>query len=186
MKLTTQLYIFLITVLAVALYIKCDDEEKINSCANEQVTTDTVVIFETKIDTITEFVFKEVERKTTDTVYIETENKPFLALPVVSKHFAKENLYDLWISGVEPLKMDSIKLYQQSKQETIVITDKSLLKPKTNSLFANAGIISFNGVLSPRVGISIKTKKERIYGLEIGSCNGKMFYGVNVGFKINK
>lgn len=184
MKLTTQLYIFLITVLAVALYIKCDDEEKINSCANEQVTTDTVVIFRT--DTITEYVFKEVEKKTIDTIYIKALNKPFLALPVVSKHFAKENLYDLWISGVEPLKMDSIKLYQQSKQETIVITDKSLLKPKTNSLFANAGIISFNGVLSPRVGISIKTKKERLYGLEIGSCNGKMFYGVNVGFKINK
>lgn len=186
MKLTTQLYIFLITVLAVALYIKCDDGKKINSCANEQVTTDTVVIFETKIDTITEYVFKEVEKKTIDTVYIETENKPFLALPVVSKHFAKENLYDLWISGVEPLKMDSIKLYQQSRQETIVITDKSLLKPKTTNLFANVGIISFDGVLAPKIGISIKTKKERLYGLEIGSYEGKMFYGVNVGFKINK
>lgn len=186
MKLTTQLYIFLITVLAVALYIKCDDGKKINSCANEQATTDTVVIFETKIDTITEYVFKEVEKKTIDTVYIETENKPFLALPVVSKHFAKENLYDLWISGVEPLKMDSIKLYQQSRQETIVITNKSLLKPKTTNLFANVGIISFDGVLAPKIGVSIKTKKERLYGLEIGSYEGKMFYGVNVGFKINK
>lgn len=184
MKLTTQLYIFLITVLAVALYIKCDDEERINSCSNEQVTVDTVVIFRT--DTITEYVFKEVERKTIDTVYIETENKPFLALPVVSKHFTKENLYDLWISGVEPLKMDSLKLYPQSKQETIVITNNTLLKPKTNSLFANAGIISFNGILSPRAGISIKTKKERLYGLEIGSYDGKMFYGVNIGIKINK
>lgn len=186
MKLTTQLYIFLITVLAVALYIKCDDGKKINSCANEQVTTDTVVIFETKIDTITEYVFKEVEKKTIDTVYIETENKPFLALPVVSKHFAKENLYDLWISGVEPIKMDSFKLYPQSRQETIVITDKSLLKPKTTNLFANVGIISFDGVLAPKIGVSIKTKKERLYGLEIGSYEGKMFYGVNVGFKINK
>lgn len=186
MKLTTQLYIFLITVLAVALYIKCDDGKKINSCANEQVTTDTVVIFETKIDTITEYVFKEVEKKTIDTVYIETENKPFLAIPVVSKHFAKENLYDLWISGVEPLKMDSFKLYPQSRQETIVITDKSLLKPKTTNLFANVGIISFDGVLAPKIGVSIKTKKERLYGLEIGSYEGKMFYGVNVGFKINK
>lgn len=186
MKLTTQLYIFLITVLAVALYIKCDDGKKINSCANEQVTTDTVVIFETKIDTITEYVFKEVEKKTIDTVYIETENKPFLAIPVVSKRFAKENLYDLWISGVEPLKMDSFKLYPQSRQETIVITDKSLLKPKTTNLFANVGIISFDGVLAPKIGVSIKTKKERLYGLEIGSYEGKMFYGVNVGFKINK
>jgi hypothetical protein len=82
--------------------------------------------------------------------------------------------------------MDSIKLYQQSRQETIVITDKSLLKPKTNSLFANVGIISFNGILAPKIGVSIKTKKERLYGLEIGSYDGKMFYGVNVGFKINK
>lgn len=139
-----------------------------------------------KYDTIVEYTVKYKDRKVTDTVYIETENKPFLALPVVSKHFAKENLYDLWISGVEPLKMDSLKLYPQSKQETIVITNNTLLKPKTNSLFANVGIISFNGILSPRAGISIKTKKERLYGLEIGSYDGKMFYGVNIGIKINK
>lgn len=184
MKLTTQLYIFLITVLAVCLYIQCEDDRKSVYCVEEEVTADTVVIFRT--DTIKEYVFKEVEKKTIDTVYIETENKPFLALPVVSKHFAKEKLYDLWISGVEPLKMDSFKLYPQSRQETIVITNKSLLKPKTTNLFANVGIISFNGVLSPRVGISIETKKERLYGLEIGSYDGKMFCGVNVGFKINK
>lgn len=184
MKLTTQLYIFLITVLAVCLYIQCEDDRKSVYCVEEEVTADTVVIFRT--DTITEYVFKEVEKKTIDTVYIETENKPFLALPVVSKHFAKENLYDLWISGVEPLKMDSFKLYPQSRQETIVITNKSLLKPKANNLFANVGIISFNGVLAPKIGVSIKTKKERLYGLEIGSYDGKMFCGVNVGFKINK
>lgn len=186
MKLTTQLYIFLITVLAVCLYIQCEDDRNSVYCVEEEVTADTVVIFETKIDTITEYVFKEVEKKTIDTVYIETENKPFLALPVVSKHFAKENLYDLWISGSEPLKMDSIRLYPQSKQETIVITNNSLLKPKTTDLFANVGIISFNGILAPKVGISLKTKKERLYGLEIGSYDGKMFYGVNVGIKINK
>lgn len=184
MKLTTQLYIFLITVLAVCLYIQCEDDRNSVYCVEEEVTADTVVIFRT--DTITEYVFKEVEKKTIDTVYIETENKPFLALPVVSKHFAKENLYDLWISGSEPLKMDSFKLYPQSKQETIVITNNSLLKPKTTNLFANVGIISFNGILAPKVGISLETRKERIYGLEIGSYDGKMFYGVNVGIKINK
>lgn len=139
-----------------------------------------------KYDTIVEYTVKYKDRKVTDTVYIETENKPFLALPVVSKHFAKENLYDLWVSGIEPIKVDSFKLYPKSKQETIVITNNTLLKPKTNSLFANVGIISFNGVLSPRAGISIKTKKERLYGLEIGSYDGKMFYGVNIGIKINK
>lgn len=182
MKLTTQLYIFLITVLAVCLYIQC--EEKKAPRIEEEVTADTVVTFRT--DTIVEYVFKEVEKKTIDTVYIETENKPFLALPVVSKHFAKENLYDLWISGVEPIKMDSFKLYPQSKQETIVITKETHNISKTTDLFANVGIIGFNGVLSPKIGVSFKTKKDWLYGLEIGSYDGKMFYGVNVGIKINK
>lgn len=184
MKLTTQLYILLITVLAVCLYIQCEDDRNSVYCVEEEVTADTVVIFRT--DTITEYVFKEVEKKTIDTVYVETENKPFLALPVVSKHFAKENLYDLWISGYKDVFLDSMRVYPTTEYKVIEKTNTiRVYEPKTQ-VFTNVGFSSFNGFFVPKIGISIKTKKEWLYGLEIGKYGSDMYYGINVGIKINK
>lgn len=184
MTLSKQLYIFLITVLAIVVYIQWEEGKKTNHIVNMTNTADTVVILKT--DTIKEYVFKEIEKKTVDTVYIETQNKPFVALPIVSKHFAKENLYDAWVSGVEPLKIDSIRVYPTTEYKTIEnINAVKVYEPKTQ-VFVNAGFSSFDGFFVPKVGISIKNKKEWLYGLEIGKYGDDMYYGVNIGIKINK
>lgn len=172
-------------MLAVVVYIQCEDGYKDIYCTeNKTIASDTVIIFRT--DTIVEYSVKYKDRKVTDTVYIETENKPFLALPIVSKHFAKENLYDAWVSGVEPIKMDSIKVYPKNEYTVITENKTTLLNQKQTDVFANVGLSHFNGTFIPKVGVSIKTKKETLYGFEIGSYGDDMYIGVNVGFKINK
>lgn len=149
---------------------------------------DTIIRVDTIInyDTIIEYAVKYKDRKVTDTVYVETENKPFLALPVVSKHFTKENLYDVWVSGVEPLEMDSIMVYPRTEYRTITNTERTTVDKKETDIYVNAGLSHADGSFMPRVGISIKTKRNVLYGAEIGSFDGKTFLGVNVGFKINK
>lgn len=185
MKISTQIYIFIITVLAVVVYIQCGDGYKGIYCTeNKTIASDTVVIFRT--DTIIEYAVKYKERKVTDTVYIETQNKPFLALSVVSKHFAKENLYDAWVSGYKDVFMDSIKVYPKTEYKTITNTNIVEVYPKTWGLYANVGFSHFNGTFIPKVGVSIKNKKETLYGAEIGSYGDDLYIGVNVGFKINK
>lgn len=172
MKLTTQLYIFLITVLAVCLYIQCEDDRNSVYCVEEEVTADTVVIFRT--DTITEYVFKVVEKKTIDTVYIETENKPFLALPVVSKHFAKENLYDLWISGYKDVFLDSMRVYI-SKKETLIEKEKNIYVTPKKEVFIGGGFIYNNKKILPTVSVSQRVNKKTFISYSFGYNDG--FYG---------
>lgn len=184
MKLSTQIYIFIITVLAVVVYIQYQQKDSQPIRTETITSTDTVYYFRT--DTIKEYAVKYKERKVTDTVYIETQNKPFLALPVVSKHFAKENLYDAWVSGYKDVFMDSIKVYPKTEYKTITNTNIMEVYPQTWVLYANVGFSHFNGTFIPKVGISIKNKKETLYGAEIGSYGDDLYLGVNVGFKINK
>ena len=58
-----------------------------------------------------------------DTVYIRDSITGYdLYLPIIQKHFSEKNRYDLWVSGVEPLNVDRIDVYNQVKYETITNT----------------------------------------------------------------
>lgn len=183
MKLSTQIYIYIITVLAIVVYIQCVGRKQDAHIETTSIA-DTVIIYRT--DTIVEYTVKYKEYKVIDTAYIETQNKPFLALPVVSKHFAKEKLYDAWISGYKDVLMDSIKVYPKTEYKTITNTNVIEVYPKTWDLYANVGFSHFDGTFVPKVGVSIKNKKETLYGAEIGSYGDDLYIGLNIGFKINK
>lgn len=137
---------------------------------------DTIIRVDTIInyDTIIEYAVKYKDRKVTDTVYVETENKPFLALPVVSKHFTKENLYDLWISGYKDVFLDSMRVYI-SKKETLIEKEKNIYVTPKKEVFIGGGFIYNNKKILPTVSVSQRVNKKTFISYSFGYNDG--FYG---------
>lgn len=138
------------------------------------IKRDTVVVFKT--DTIVEYVVKYKEKKTTDTVWVEKEGVS-IALPVVQKFYQNKGVYSLWISGVEPLSVDSINWYKQ--KEYVHITN--LVEANKYELYAGGGLFSFRETLTPYVSISLSTPKKLLISANFGS-NG--YIGVSVKYKL--
>jgi hypothetical protein len=126
------------------------------------------------------------EKKVTDTLYIETHGEPIISLPVVQKHFGNTNYFDIWISGVEPLNLDSTRIYQKTEyktetiyQDRVVYQDKE--SPKLE-LFLGGGFYSFSDVFIPKVGISTKVGQKWFISANIGF--NKNTYDISVNYKI--
>lgn len=183
MKISTQVSLYIILVLLVVICVLYDENKRESEVVHTH-TTDTITIV--KNDTVIETRVKYLEKRIVDTVFVETKSGEIITLPIVSKHFGKEETYDVWVSGVEPLEMDSIMVYPRTEYRTITNTERTTIDKKGTDIYVNAGLSHADGSFMPRVGISIKTNKNVLYGAEIGSFDGKTFLGVNVGFKINK
>ena len=80
------------------------------------VKSDTVYI--SKIDTIKVYYPKYIKVSTKDTIYISKDT----TLEIKSKMYSEKDKYDIWISGIEPLALDSINVYREVKYETITNT----------------------------------------------------------------
>lgn len=173
------IYLLLMCVLAVGIGVFFSTDRKAETICH--TTTDTLFVYKT--DTIIEYRTKYKTKHTIDTLYVETQNKPILSLPVEQKHFAKANYYDLWISGVEPLKMDSIKLYQQTEYITITNDVVKEIFPKRTEYYVFGGLNAIDGTFVPKIGISIKTKENWLISPEIGLYDNKAYYGLTIGKK---
>ena len=140
----------------------------------DSIKRDTVVVFKT--DTIVEYVVKYKEKKTTDTVWIEKEGAA-IALPVVQKFYQNKGIYDLWISGVEPLNVDSVNWYKQT--EYINVTN--VVENYSYKLYAGGGLFSFRETLTPYASISLSTPTKWLISANFG-LNG--YFGVSVKYKL--
>ena len=104
--------ITLVLVLWLTLVLSTNGHRKV-STTQDIAIADTIynTIIEEVHDTIynTKPIFVEI--KTVDTVFITDTTY----LYVVQKHYQKNGLYDLWISGVEPLNLDSFIIYQKTR-----------------------------------------------------------------------
>lgn len=174
-------YILVCIVLVMALVWSLNKDCQVESIT--ECVTDTLLI--TRVDTIVEYQTKYVDKKVVDTIYIETNNEPVLSLPVVQKQYSQKGVYDLWISGVEPLNLDSTKIYQQVQTKVITNTITNTIVDNKAHLYVSGGLNAFSGTLRPNVDISLSTKNKWLYGLEIGlDENSKVYYGAKIGKRI--
>lgn len=183
MNILQKLHIVLTIVLALSLLvvIQCVyTKQNINK--DEHATNidrvDTVVIH----DTIIEYDIKYKDRLVKDTIYLDKKEEPFLLL--VQKHFQKFGLYDIWVSGVEPLVVDSVKVYPKIEYRYVTQT-KYIQDNNGMDLFGMFGFSRFNEVYSFNVGVYALMNRKWLYGAEIGLIDNKWCVGAKFGFKIN-
>lgn len=135
---------------------------------------DTVIVY--KIDTIVEYIVKYKEKKTIDTVWVEKEGVD-VALPVVQKFYQNKGVYDLWISGVEPLGVDSLNWYKQTEYVNIT----NVVENTSYKVYAGGGLFSFRETLTPYASISLSTPTKWLISANFG-LNG--YFGVSVKYKL--
>lgn len=172
----------IIAVLAVALALFVHNSREDVKIVEEMRSVDTCYIYKT--DTVVEYVPKIIKTIITDTVFIETTDGSIVYAPVVQKYFSKKNSYDLWISGVEPLSVDSIKVFNKTSQKIITNEVVRNISVNERKLFIGGGINAFNGVLTPYAVVSFQNKKEWLYGFNLGVYNGNLFYGGSISCRI--
>ena len=91
------------------------------------------------------------------------------------------------MSGVEPLALDSIEVYSKTTERTVTVTNTIREYDNKMRVFVFGGINAFGGTFRPNVGISLEPTRKFAIGAEIGlDCNDKVYYGVKVGYNINK
>lgn len=172
-----MLYIIVIVVL-VALFFSSKRQIKVV----ENRVTDTIAY--TLIDTVTKYVPKYVTKKTTDTIYIQANDKNEVALEIEQKHYSENGVYDAWISGYRP-RLDSIKTYPRVEYKTITNNITKEIYKSTIDFYPYLGFKRLDDKVGQVVGLAIKMPKKWMYSAEIGVIDNKMMYGVTVGYKLN-
>lgn len=174
---------FITLVLAFGWYQSCTrNSESLllpplpDTCFVEKIIYDT--IFQ---DTI---IYKE--KKVTDTIYVNSDNGGLISLPVIQKHYQDIGLYDIWISGVEPLNLDSTRVYQKTQYKTETIYKDKIVyqekKPPLLSFYLGGGFYSVSDTFIPKVGISTKIGEKWLISANLGF--NKDIYDISINYKI--
>ena len=172
-----MLYIVVIVVLVTLLF---SSKRQIKVVENR--VTDTILHL--KIDTITQYVPKYVTKKTTDTIYLQANDKNEVAIEIEQKHYSENGVYDAWISGYKP-QLDSIKTYPRVEYRTITNNITKEIYKSTIDFYPYIGFKRLDDNIGQVFGLTIKMPKKWIYSAEIGVMDNKMMYGVTVGYKLN-
>lgn len=147
---------------------------------------DTCFIEKIIYDTIFQDTIIYKEKKVTDTIYVETDGDAVISLPVVQKHFGNTNYYDIWISGVEPLNLDSTRIYQKTEYKTETIYQDRIVYQEKESpkfeFYLGGGFYSFSGTFIPKVGISTKVGQRWLISANMGFS--KSVYDIGINYKI--
>jgi hypothetical protein len=170
------LYIVVIVVLVTLLF---SSKRQIKVVENR--VTDTII--KLKIDTITQYVPQYVTKKTTDTIYLSSNDKSEVALEIEQFHFSKEGAYDAWISGYNP-RLDSIKTYPRVEYRTITNNITKEILVKKWDFYTCIGFKRFSNEYVPSLGFIAKSPRNSLYGVEVGAINGDLYYGLTYGFML--
>lgn len=172
-----MLYIVVIVVLVTLLF---SSKRQIKVVENR--VTDTILHL--KIDTITQYVPKYVTKKTTDTIYLQANDKNEVALEIEQKHYSENGNYDAWISGYKP-QLDSIKTYPRVEYRTITNNVTKEIYKSTLDFYPYIGFRRFDDKVGQVIGLTIKMPKKWMYSAEIGVMDNNMMYSVSLGYKLN-
>lgn len=155
--------------------------------STEQVVASEVVadtIFVTKTDTIRDTIPTLVTISVKDTLIIHTKDSVRIELPIEQKHYSKPLSYDVWVSGYQP-RLDSVRTYKNTDFRTITIETTKEIERKRMGVYPYVGVNAWNGNVGGKFGIMLTTKGKFAFGGEMGIMESKMYYGLNVGYKIN-
>lgn len=172
-----MLYIVVIVVLVTLLF---SSKRQIKVVENR--VTDTIL--KIRVDTLTRYIPKYVTKKTTDTIYLQANDKNEVALEIEQKHYSENGIYDAWISGYKP-QLDSIKTYPRVEYRTITNNITKEIYKSTLDIYPYIGFKRLDDNIGQVFGLTIKMPKKWIYSAEIGIIDNKMMYGVTVGYKLN-
>lgn len=167
-----------IAVLAVCLAISIT---KRNEVVIETHTTDTVTIVRT--DTIINVLPHFISEKVLDTIFVEKVSESGLKLPITQRYYSTD-LYQAWVSGYKP-SLDSINVFNKVVERTVNHTIDRVVYPKSIDWYLNAGSMFIDKKAAPYVGLNVKFKNDLVIGANAGVYEKKMFYGFNIGFKLN-
>lgn len=147
----------------------------------ETHTTDTVTIV--RVDTIRERFPQFVSEKVVDTIFLEKTPEKGLELPITQKYYNADS-YQAWVSGYNP-NLDSINVFNKVVEKTVNHTIDRIVYPKQVDWYLNAGSMFIDNKAAPYVGISVKLKNYFVIGANAGVYKKDLYYGLNVGFKLN-
>ena len=182
-------YIAMAVVAALLICVVSYTVGKLIGCkdAKTVLVTDTLVMDVTHYDTVWRDNIEYKWRTAKDTVYVRGVGGDSIKAAVVSKEYAEDSLYKVWVSGVEPLALDSIEVYSKTTERTVTVTNTIREEDSRMRVFVFGGINAFGGTLRPNVGISLEPTRKLAIGAEMGlDCNDKVYYGVKIGYNLNK
>ena len=170
-------YIFIVIVLVTSLYLLFGNKQEVKVV--EKCVTDTLVYY----DTIIKHQPVYITKLEIDTIYLPSDTNKQMPLVIEQKHYQDKGIYDAWVSGYNA-RLDSIKTYPQIKEITTTNIITREIENNRLNIYPYMGISNFDGNISPIIGIALKMPKNTMYMGEIGSINGKMYYGLKIGFNI--
>lgn len=174
--------ITLVLVLWLTLVLSTNGHRKVSETQDFAIAD---TIYDTIIEEVHDTIYSTkpifVEIKTVDTVFIPDTTY----LYVVQKHYQKNGLYDLWISGIEPLNLDSAIVYQKTRYNTITKEVEKIVYKNKLEIYTGGGLFSHSGDIFPYMGISLSTKKKTLYTLNLGLYQKEPIYFIDVKLKIN-
>ena len=171
-----MLYIVVIVVLVTLLF---SSKRQIKVVENR--VTDTIL--KIRVDTLTRYVPKYVTKRTTDTIYLQANDKNEVAIEIEQKHYSENGVYDAWISGYKP-QLDSIKTYPRVEYKTITNNITREILVKKWDFYTCLGFKRFSDEYVPSVGFTVKSPRNSLYGVEAGVVNGDLYYGLTYGFML--
>ena len=148
----------------------------------ENRVTDTIL--KIRVDTLTWYIPKYVTKKTTDTIYLQANDKNEVSLEIEQKYYSENGVYDAWISGYKP-QLDSIKTYPRVEYKTITNNITKEIYKSTIDLYPYIGFKRLYDKVGQVIGLTIKMPKRWIYSAEIGVMDNKMMCGVTGVYKMN-
>ena len=147
----------------------------------ETHTTDTITIVRT--DTIRERIPHFISEMVLDTIFVEKVSENVLKLPITQKYYNTDS-YQAWVSGYKP-NLDSINVFNKVVERTVNHTIDRLVYQKSIDWYLNAGSMFIDKKAAPYVGLNVKFKNDLVIGANAGVYEKNMFYGFNIGFKLN-
>ena len=147
----------------------------------EKHTVDTITVI--RIDTFIERFPHFISEKIVDTVFIEKTSENALKLPITQRYY-NTGSYQAWVSGYRP-NLDSINVFNKVVERTVNHTIDRVVYPKSIDWYLNAGSMFIDKKAAPYVGLNVKFKNDLVIGANAGVYEKNMFYGFNIGFKLN-
>lgn len=169
----------MIAVLLVSLIVSLTNRKEV---IVEKTTSDTVTIV--KLDTVKVKIPTFIKEVIVDTFLIKDSLNNDYIMPKTQRYY-KDSMYEAWVSGYRP-NLDSLNIFRKIITNTITNTVTREIYPKTTDLYLNVGSDYIGKQFAPNVGLAVKFRNDLMISGNVGLYDKELYYGLKVGFKLNK
>ena len=148
----------------------------------EKTTSDTVTIV--KSDTVKVKIPTFIKEVIVDTFLIKDSLNNGYIIAKTQRYY-KDSLYEAWVSGYRP-NLDSLNIFRKTITSTITNAVTKEIYPKTTDLYLNVGSDYIGKQFAPNIGLAVKFKNDLMIGGNVGYYDNSVYYGIKIGYKLNK